>query len=233
MAKGRLAGAVILAAATLITILGFFQVYYLGCSGDADLLWKGNKAYLLVHGERRGYHASYLGFIGLSIKGYFGVVDLPDDTAPYTLVLRITPSGVQRYEEDRSVSIFTPLGEDFYAWDSDGRVLKWTGTRFDEASVEERKRFPTWPSLPPKTIDNLDGWSARYSITSGPTDQMSMQLDKTRVTVVVTPLNIYDGEVEISVSIDGGSSQQEFHRIGKPKRVSAEEYERAFPETKN
>lgn len=229
MAKDRLVGALILAAAALITILAFFQIYYLGCSGDADLLWKGNTAYLLVHGERRGYHTSYLGYSGQVIKGYFGAGSLPDDVAPYTLILRITPSGVQRYEENRSLSIFTPWGENLYAWHSDGRLLKWMGTRFDEASVEERKRFPTWPSIPPKSIDNAGGWSARYSITSGPNDELSLQLDETPITVLVTPLNIYDGEVGISVSINGGPPQRVFHRIGKPTRVSGKEYERAFP----
>ena len=37
MVKERIAGAMILVAAALVTVLAFFQIYYLGCSGDADL----------------------------------------------------------------------------------------------------------------------------------------------------------------------------------------------------
>ena len=228
MVKERFAGAMILVAAALVTVLAFFQIYYLGWSGDADLLWRGNTAYLLIHGERRGYHTSYLGSAGRFIQGYFGVAGLPDDVAPYTLVFRITPSGIQRYEENRSLSLFTPFGEDLYAWDPDGHLLKWTGARFDKASAEERKRFPEWPSLPPKSINDADGWSARYSITSGPAEQVSMEIEKIPVTVLVTPLNNYDGEVEIGVSIHGRPREQIFHISGKPKRVSQKEYNRGF-----
>src|SRR5579859_4272682 len=87
-------GASVFSLVLLAMLLAFFQVYYIGGSGDGDLLWNTNVAYLLVHGERRGYHASYLGYVGELFKGRLGVAGPPDDRTPFTLIIRITPSGI-------------------------------------------------------------------------------------------------------------------------------------------
>jgi hypothetical protein len=52
--KSRLKGLLMLGAALALVLSNFFQVYYVGSSGDGDLLWTPNRAYLLVDGEHRG-----------------------------------------------------------------------------------------------------------------------------------------------------------------------------------
>ncbi len=47
--KRTLAGGVALGAASTLIFLTFFHVYYIGGSGDGDLLWNKQEAFLFVH----------------------------------------------------------------------------------------------------------------------------------------------------------------------------------------
>lgn len=232
-AKGRpsFGGGIILAVGSLMILLGYLQAYYVASSGDADLLWKGDAAYLVVSGERRGYRVSYLGYpVGVT-KAFLAIPKAPDEAQPFTAIAQITPYGIQRHQENRKLSLFTPLGQNLYAWDSDGNLLKWSGTRFGPATAEERQKFPEYPSLPPKTINDVDGWSARYSITNGPSDPIHFNLDRAPVTILVRWTSITDNQVSITVSIQDRPSEEAFRRSGKPQRVSGKEYELAFPDS--
>jgi hypothetical protein len=228
--KPSLAGGIILAVGAFVILLGYLQAYYVASSGDADLFWKSDTAYLVVSGERRGYHVSYLGYLAGVTKAFLAIQQAPDDVHPFTDISRITPSGIQRFEENRILSFFTPLGQDLYAWDSDAHLLKWSVSRFEPATAEERRKFPQYPSLPPKAINDVDGWSVRYSITNGPSDPIHFNLDRAPVTILVRWTSIIDGQVSITVSIHDRSSEEVFRRTGKPQRVSGREYELAFPD---
>ena len=209
-------------------LLGFFQVYYIGGSGDGDLLWNTNAAYLLVHGERRGYHASYLGYVGELFKGHLGVADTPDDRTPFTLIIRITPSGIERYEEKHSFDFFTPLGQDLYAWGPGAVLWKWAGTHFEKANAEEQLKLGGTPHLPKNDLTDANGWSARYSITAKIKEGYSLQLDGAPITVTVETRNLSDGVLSVDLLRQGHSAEQIYYRSGRPRRVSKNEYERTF-----
>src|SRR5258706_10151729 len=69
--------------------------------------------------DRRGYHVSYLGYLSELLKQHFGVIDSPDDENPFTLVIRITPAGTERYELKGEYHYFTPLDSVLYAGHND------------------------------------------------------------------------------------------------------------------
>ena len=132
--NSRVKGFLILCAALALVLLNFFQLYYVGASADGDLLCNKSKAYLFVHGERRGYRISYLGHIATLAKAYLGLVDPPDDRSPYTLVVMIDDSGVHRYEEKQTFEAFTPLNQNIYAM-HDSVLWKWTGSSFEAVAT--------------------------------------------------------------------------------------------------
>ena len=110
--KPVLTGGLIFALAALILLCGLLQMYYIGSSGDADLLWKDNNAYLLISGESRGYHISYIEFPIRALMAYLSVPQAPEDVEPFTVIAQISDDGIRRYEEHRKLSLFTPFGQD-------------------------------------------------------------------------------------------------------------------------
>jgi hypothetical protein len=137
--KPSLLGAVVFSLLLVLIASVFFQIYYIGGSGDGDLLWNQNEAYLFVHGEHRGYHVSYLGYVGELVKEYFGVIDSPDDVKPFTAITKITSSSIERYETVGTFDFYTPLGRNIYALHDQAPLWKWVGTHFEEASVQDQQ----------------------------------------------------------------------------------------------
>lgn len=183
-----------LCPALALLLSNFLQLYYVGSSGDGDLLWNPSRAYLFVHGEHRGYRISYLGYIASLVKGYFGVVDEPDERRPYTLVVIIDSTGFHRFEEGQTFECLTPLKQDIYAR-HDTTLWKWTGTKFAEASEQEQSQVDT--SHFRDDFTDLDGWSARRLITTSVERNFDLRLDGAAAQIKVRTLNLYDGEVVI------------------------------------
>src|SRR5215475_7858587 len=141
------AGAVAYSLAFVVILSFFFHVHFIESSADESLLWNAKEVFLFVQGEHRGYSPSYAGYLAAVAKPYFGVVDSPDDRRPYTVIIRVTPSGVERYEESEQFDFFTPRGDPLYAW-HDGDLWLWKGSHFEELSSEQAQQFRDRPSLP-------------------------------------------------------------------------------------
>jgi hypothetical protein len=223
-----LAGGVALGAALALILLTFFHIYYIGGSGDGDLLWNTKEAYLFVHGERRGYHVSYLGDLGELLKEYFGVISAPNDENPFTLVIRITPAGTERYEVKGEYHYFTPLDDILYAGHNDQNLWKWAGTHFEKASIEEQRKLNGVQGLSKKEFTDVNGWSGRYSITSKIREQFLLPLSGASMTLEVTTLNLADGEVSVELLRPNHPPETIFRRNGRPRRISRSEYEAFF-----
>lgn len=226
-----LRGPAILALLLLVIVLSFLHVYYIGGSGDGDLLWNGNEAYLFVHGERRGYHVSYLGYLPELVKGYFGVIGSPDDESQFTLVIRMTPSKTERCEEKGEFHYFTPINNNIYAGHNDENLWKWTGSHFEKASIEEQRKLSGIQRLSNKDFNDANGWSGRYSITSKIKEQFPITLGGSQLTLEVTTLNLSEGDVSVDVMRPNRPPETIFNRNGQPRRVRKSEYERAFGST--
>jgi len=186
------------------------------------------KLCLFVHGDRRGYHVSYLGYLGELLKQHFGVIDSPDDENPFTSVIRITPAGTERYEVKGEYHYFTPFDHVLYTGHNDQTLWKWAGTHFEKASIEEQTRLNGIQGLSKKEFTDVNGWSGRYSVTSKIKEQFPLPVSGALITLEVTTLNLTDGEVSVDLRRPGTAPETIFRRSGRPHRVSASEYARVF-----
>lgn len=222
--NSRLKGLLLLCSALALVLSSFLHLYYVGSSGDGDLLWNQSRAYLFVRGEHRGYRISYLGYIATLIKEYFGIVDEPDERRPYTLVVMIDSTGVHRFEERQTFERFTPVNQDIYAR-HDIMLWRWTGTNFVQAAEQEQRQVDTGHF---RDFTDLNGWSRRRLITTPVKRDFDLQLDGAPARIKTRTVNLYDGEVTIDLSRPNRASETIFHNSGRPRRVSKHEYERLF-----
>src|SRR5260370_9832454 len=158
-------GGILFLAAALIA-MSFFQTYYIGSSGDGDLLWNADEAYLLIHGERRGYRLSGLEYVAATLKGFFGVIDLANDRKLFTEVIKITPSAIQHHEVVGTFAFYTPRNQNIYALHGQAMLSKWVDTHFEEASPEEQQKVEIVASIPMRDFTDVNGWSPRDSVTT-------------------------------------------------------------------
>jgi hypothetical protein len=221
--KPSFAGVVAYSFALLVVLSLFFHTYYIDSWGDESLLWNEKEVYLFMHGEYRGYHVSYLGYSAEVGKSYFGVIDSPDDKRPYTVIIRITPSGLERYQERAQFDFLTPHDNGLYAW-HDGSLWKWAGTHFEKASTEEQQKFGSRPSLPKQDFANLDGWSGHFSSTA-----MIKVNPPTQVGGVPMTFDFRDGELYVELAGHHYPPQSVYYyHGGRAQHVSKTEYERVF-----
>jgi hypothetical protein len=227
-AKPSLTGGVILSLALLLIVLSFFRVYYIGGFGSCDFLWNEKEAFLFVHGERWGYNFSYLGYVGEIIQRYFGVIDSPDVRHPFTTVVRVTPSRLERFEEGKIFDHFTPLDGGLYA-DHDGELWKWADNHFQKVSLEEQRKLGGTDRLSKVDSTAMNGWSSLYSVESKIKEQFPIKVGGLPVVVKVK-----DGQVSIDLSPPGQPPQKQtlterlYYSVDHVGRVSEAEYERVF-----
>jgi hypothetical protein len=147
--KPSIGGVTAFSLAAALVALSFFQMHFVESSGDGDLLWNGNEAYLFVHGVRRSYRLSYLGYLGEMIKEPLGVVASPDSRSPFTLVVQITPSAVRSYQVAGEFEFCTPLEHSLRLSRDDSTDVKGWSARHSVTSrtYEEFKIQVRWETI--------------------------------------------------------------------------------------
>jgi len=221
-------GAVALSFALLLIFLTFFRVYFIGGFGDCDMLWNEKEAYVFIHGERLGYNASYLGYVGEIAKEYFGVIDSPDERKSFTFIIRITPSGIERYEDSKIFEYYTPFDDGLYAA-SDGELWKWADTHFAKASAEQQRKHEDINRLSRKDFADVNGSSGLYSAPSKINEQFLIHVGGLAVTTQAR-----NGQISISLLSPGNPPQKQAiterssYGQGGTQRVSRVEYEHIF-----
>jgi hypothetical protein len=220
--KPSVAGGVALALAIVLILLFFFHIYYIETSVDADLLWNANEVLFFAHGENRGYHVSYLGYAVALAKGYFGVIDPPDDRNSFTTIIRITAEGTERREVKGIFEYCTPQNGLLYAA-HDGDLWRWTGSDFQKASARERQQMDNIERLSKRDFTDVTGWSGRYSVLSRRPDQSPKQ-----VSGLPLSLDVSNGKLLVNLSDRHIEEQLYYSRAGMPQRVGKAEYDRVF-----
>src|SRR5580693_5253623 len=212
---------------TLLVILNFFQMNYVGGSASADLLWNANEGYLFAHGGRSGYRVSYLGYLAEIVKEPLGVVPSADNRSSFTSVVHMTASTVERYETAGEFEYYTPVDNIIYAG-HEGAVWKWMGTHFEQASSEEQRKLNGTANLSNGDFTGANGWSARRSIAGTLFDEIKIQLGGKPLTILAKTINIRDGEVSIDLLGPDRSTENLYYMTFQPRRVSRAEYEHIF-----
>jgi hypothetical protein len=223
-------GAVAFGLAILLICSFFFRMYFIGSSGQGDLLWNQHEAYLFIHGGYAGYRVSYLGYLGQLLEVKLLPIGIgSDESASYTLVFEITPSEVRRYEMKGNFVYYTPLDGAIYAGRQDNTSLwKWAGTGFEQASEQEQKRYDGINRLSREDFDKVVGWSAKYGAVPATHRQVNFELEGKPWALFTEMLSLTKGEVFIDLIRPGGNSERIYYATLSPSRVSRMQYEHIF-----
>lgn len=176
---------VLVALAASLTLAGSLHVYYLTDFNGGTLFWKGEEAYLFLGTGHLGYRISYLKYPFVVIGQYFYVPAYTDDVSDSSVVIRITPSTVERHAVDYGYgwdihvpAFLTPFDDGIYAMCQGAILCKWTGNAFEPATEEERHRLDGINRLIRADMNNqaVNGWHVRTTGTIGPGGHLEIPL---------------------------------------------------------
>ena len=213
----------------LIAILCAFRVYYVSEGEGANLLWNSTEGYLFLQQNTFGYRMNYLQYVGEVIKDSLGGTPNPANSRSSLVVLHITPEGLQRYTaQNLSLSQYTPVDNVVYG-NGDGAFWKWTGNRFEQASLEEQRKVNAVADKFKPGFTNVGGWSEHYSILSrGPgKTKFPIRIGGKDITFVS---DVGDRKSDVSIQLlrSNGFPETIVHSSETLKRISRTEYEEIF-----
>ena len=209
----------------------FFDLHLTDDAAGGKMLWNSQEAYLFVALSRDGYHLTPFHYLLASVPAYLGVPRTRDDTRSFTIVFRITPTGVEEHvAPDIGFRAYIPRGETIYAWDG-GPLWKWAGTQFERASPEEQQTIILDENIlfSKKDYVNVDGWSMRHSLRGWPS-KSEIELAGKPV-IFLSKANdrpTTKEEIALEVQLPGGTPQTILHAMSWPHLVSKPEYDRTF-----
>lgn len=213
----------------LVAGLAFFHTYRISSSCGADFLWNSDEAYLFLGCGRLGYRLSYLEYPIEVVRERLGVVRQVDDRRFSTIVLRITPAAVQTYTADGlSFDFYTPFEGAVFA-NHEGTLWKWSGTRFEQATPEDQRRFDGTHRLSAFDVSKVDGWSKRSAVFSQLGDEVKIPIEiGGKVLTLVVTRRDTSRNIDVTIARPGRDSQEIWHLDQHPQRVSGVEYHQLF-----
>lgn len=215
----------------LVLILGAWvvQLHFISDNAGATLFQRGNEAYLFLGAGHTGWHFPALLYPLVMAKGYLHIPADISDQYGQSLILRVTPEGVQRWEAPSTdISFLTPFEDGFYGLCPGSVLCKWTtGKGFGIASSEEEKRIGI-NDLHKGSPDNqvVNGWTG-HVLKFSPGDHFEVRLDQNLV-IAVQNRSMKDGayrDVTVDLLRPGQAPENLYHADGFPRRVSKSEYE--------
>src|SRR5271165_618560 len=101
---------IIFAIGALLLVSWFVQLYFVGDHAGAIVFQRGDEAYLFLGGGHTGWHFPALAYPVILAMNFLGAVNEPSDQVRLSLVMRVTPAGVQRWmNQATDVSDITPF----------------------------------------------------------------------------------------------------------------------------
>jgi hypothetical protein len=236
MHTGRktLISALVLVAA--LAGLASAKSYYLIEGGGGILLANSSEAYFFLRTVQRGYRVAYLAYPWAILKQYLRAVPEPDDERYSLLVVRVTPSAIERYalpapenQPGAEPSLYSPVNGTIYA-NCQGVLCKWTGIRFEQATAEEHQRFDGISRLAPDINMDLGEWYKRGVGATTTPYQFSARVGGTlALSMKSSGLDQYGcGSVSIDLLRDGQTSDRIWYLDDHPRNVSKSQYRLAF-----
>jgi hypothetical protein len=217
------------------------KVYFLTDHVGATLFWRGDEAYLFLGAGHTGYRFSYLEYPLVVVREYFHAPPLPEHRRGSSLVIRVTPSIVERHVIDETEDsgtgpgFMTPFDDGFYAMCSGAVLCKWTANGFEPATEEEQRGHDGVNRLVRGSMNNqiVNGWHVRESFRS-PGDHAEVEIGKNLVISVqnhATDVRAYPW-VSVDLQRIGQAPERLYNADGSPRRVSKSEYAQVFRKTK-
>jgi len=229
--KARTILSVAIIAIALLVFVKFHFIKYEG--GGGYVLWKDDAAYLFMYDAYSGYRLSTMLYILEPVKEYFYAPVLPEIDKRNLAIIRITPAGVERHDQESTVDIedFTAIDGEIYAH-CPGGVCKLTNGRFQLISGQEEQKMGGEGRLSKGEFAAVDGWSKR-AINRARTGDDSGHYEFT--------INLGEGAKLVMrggnpVSVDllrpDHPSERVWYHEQRTRRVSAKDYNQLFPEPK-
>jgi len=167
---------------------------------------------------------------------YFNAPPSAEHRPASSVVIRVTPSAIERYvmdygEAPSTPAFVTPFEDGFYAMCPGAVLCKWTAHGFDPATVEEQRRLDGGNRLVRGSMNNqvVNGWSVREAFRS-PGDHAEVEITKNLV--ISLRNHATDARAYPWVTVDllrAGQAPESLYNVdGTPRRVSKSEYDRIF-----
>jgi hypothetical protein len=194
---------------------------------DAVMLWSADEAYVFIKVSRLGWQRGSLAVLRDFTKAALGVGmygATPTDVVRDLVVIRITRSGVERFDIPDLTLGFIGIADGRIYGVADGRTLRWTQTRFEPLPAHESFEPGKMARM---NFENRDGWSGRSNILSQRYGATPFKITVAGDEWIVTAHN--DSQASQSKSIEigrGGEKAKEvWSQVQKTRSVDFSEYE--------
>jgi len=213
------------------------KVYFLADHVGATLFSRGDEAYLFLGAGHTGYRFPYLQYPLVRIMEHFNAPPSAEHLRGSLLVIRVTPSMVERHVIDEiedtatGPGFMTPFDDGFYAMCQRGVLCKWTANGFEPATEEEQRKHDGINRLVRGSMNNqiVNGWHVRESFRS-PGDHAEIEIGNNLVISVknrATDVRAYPW-VSIDLVRPSQAPESLYNVDGTPRKVSKSEYDSAF-----
>jgi hypothetical protein len=215
----------VLIAAAVITALAIViatgRIHYIRLrANDADLLWNGREAYVVVRSMRQGWQGNYLQWAQMFVTSRLGLVAWPTESRRSTTVFRITPAKRESYVfRDQETGPCTIFENQIYCHG----LWRWAGDQFEQTTVDERRRFDSG-NHPSGEWSNVDGWSRRCCLLNRRVgdSRFPIEIDGERLVVIAWNDHV---KSSIQVAMPNGVLEKLWSLDGTPRRVRRHEYD--------
>ncbi|MBZ5525218.1 MAG: hypothetical protein LAP21_23575 [Acidobacteriia bacterium] len=214
------------------------KIYFVRDHSGGSIMSKGDEAYLFLGSGHTGYNFSYLEYPLIRVKEYFYAPPFPEDRNASIIVMRITPSGTERYsinfgkDAGGTPQLLTPFENDFYAMCRGAALCKWTHSGFQPATEEEQRRFGGIDHLVRGAMNNetINGWSV-HQIGRSRGEHLELSIGGKFVISAKNEAALEQESPRVSIDLirPGIAPENLYHADGAPRRVSKAEYKRDFP----
>lgn len=146
-----------------VVVVSTVRIYILRDDSGGTLLWSPSQAYLFINVYRRGARVRYMEYPWMLLQAaVYGARD-PDNQLTSVEVLHVTASGIERHNigvaDERpgnTPDLYKAADGGIYA-NFEGRLCKWTGGKFEEATEAERQHLESSK----ETTKTPEMWSRR------------------------------------------------------------------------
>jgi hypothetical protein len=222
----------VVALVTVLSISIAVQLYFVADHAGVTVFARDREAYLFLGGGHTGWHFPALLFPIVVAQAYLGVPARISDKDPQSLVIRITPEGVQSWIHPASdVADLTPFQEGFYARCPGSVLCKWTEKGFMRASLEEEKSIAI-DKLHSGSFDNklVNGWNT-YVLKFAPGNRFKVTLP-TDIEILVQNHCKQDcayPDVTVDLFRPGRAPENLYRADASPRLVRKSRYKELFP----
>ena len=156
------------ATVTIVLVLVVFAAFVkldfiVDEGGGGYFLWKDDQAFLFMFDRPIGYRMSAVRYlVEAALELFYGVVPSNNDTSILTII-RITPAGVERSEQEPAVGFYdiAPVDNQIFAR-CPGSICELSGMRFHVLPEQDGQKVED--SISRKDFESPNGWSRKSII---------------------------------------------------------------------